>query len=63
MKFKWTGPENWFVGDFGGEGIRMSTLANGYECSQFGGHIKNWQKRGWIKILGAPSASGNDVVI
>jgi hypothetical protein len=63
MKFKWTGPENWFVGDSGGEGTSMSTLADGYECSEFSGKIKEWKKNGWVKILVAPSASGNDVVI
>jgi predicted enzyme involved in methoxymalonyl-ACP biosynthesis len=51
MKFKWTGPENWFVGDAGGEGTRMSTFADGYECSEFGGKIKGWKKRGWIKVI------------
>jgi len=51
MRFKWIGPENWFVGDCGGEGIRMSTLSNGYECLEFKGKIKGWKKRGWIKVI------------
>jgi hypothetical protein len=50
MKFKWTGPEGWFVGDAGGAGIKMSRLADGYECSQFGGKIKDWMNRGWLKV-------------
>ena len=48
MRFKWIGPDNWFVGDTGGEGIRMSRLADGYNCDEFGGSIKHWIKRGWI---------------
>lgn len=28
MKFKWLGPEGYYVGDAGGEGIRMSRLAD-----------------------------------
>ena len=52
MQFKWKGPENWFVGDAGGEGIRMSRLTNAYECSEFGGKIRDWKERGWIEIIG-----------
>jgi len=51
MQFKWIGPENWFVGDAGGEGIRMSILVDAYDCAEFGGKIKYWTKRGWIKVI------------
>jgi predicted enzyme involved in methoxymalonyl-ACP biosynthesis len=51
MRFRWLGPENWFVGDAGGEGIRMSNLADGYDCEEFGGKIKNWIERGWIEVI------------
>jgi predicted enzyme involved in methoxymalonyl-ACP biosynthesis len=51
MRFKWLGPDNWFVGDAGGEGIRMSRSADGYDCEEFGGKIKHWTKKGWIKVI------------
>jgi hypothetical protein len=51
MQFRWVGPENFFVGDAGGEGTRMSRLVDHYECSEFGGKIKDWTKRGWIEIV------------
>jgi hypothetical protein len=51
LKFKWTGPENWFVGDAGGEGRRMSTSVDEYDCEEFNGWIEEWKARGWIEVI------------
>ena len=51
MKFKWTGPDGWYVGDAGGEGKRMSRHADGYECSEYGGHVKGWLAKKWIEVI------------
>jgi hypothetical protein len=51
MKFKWTGREGWKVGDAGGETRRMSRLTNSYECSEFGGKVKEWLAKGWIEVI------------
>jgi hypothetical protein len=51
MRFKWIGPEGWFVGDAGGEGVRMNCATDGYECDEFGGKVKDWKAKGWIKVI------------
>jgi hypothetical protein len=52
VKFKWKGPENYFVGDAGGEGRRMNTAADSYDSDDFSDYaIKAWKKKNWYKEI------------
>lgn len=51
MQFKWIGPENWKVSDAGGEHTHMSTFVDHYECDEFGGKVKEWKAKNWIRVI------------
>lgn len=52
MKFKWDGPENYFVGDAGGEGRRMSKQVDSYDSEEFSEFaIEAWKKKNWYKEI------------
>jgi hypothetical protein len=29
----------------------MNCATDGYECDEFGGKVKDWKAKGWIKVI------------